>query len=285
MTVPGKYFFIIHDYYKKCYENMDKTAFKPKHKLPPLVGFSPSFCQQKDVYPNKEEMEKFKDNFKIFSLKMLWQFFVYLYVHFSLCFKLGIGFVNPFRVFIGNALPNTKFTITTVFPELQPRSHLFDKKNKFIGASISDKVNNSVNFASLKDESIKNILETFKIKQEKINILDDDDPKLIYVSLGTVFNNNITIFKLILDAFATFDLEPNETKSKISSNNIKIVVSLCDTCYEKFNDLINKNMYSLPNNILMVKSAPQTEILKRASLFVTHNGMNSTSESIHFGGN
>jgi UDP:flavonoid glycosyltransferase YjiC (YdhE family) len=29
--------------------------------------------------------------------------------------------------------------------------------------------------------------------------------------------------------------------------------------------------------------SPQIEILKRASLFLTHNGMNSTSESIHYG--
>ena len=39
----------------------------------------------------------------------------------------------------------------------------------------------------------------------------------------------------------------------------------------------------IPSNVYLVKSAPQVEILKRASLFITHSGMNSSNESIHFG--
>ena len=39
----------------------------------------------------------------------------------------------------------------------------------------------------------------------------------------------------------------------------------------------------LPKEILIVKSTPQIEILKRSSLFITHSGMNSTSEAVHFG--
>ena len=34
---------------------------------------------------------------------------------------------------------------------------------------------------------------------------------------------------------------------------------------------------------MLVERAPQIELLKRAYLFISHNGMNSTSESIHFG--
>jgi UDP:flavonoid glycosyltransferase YjiC (YdhE family) len=37
------------------------------------------------------------------------------------------------------------------------------------------------------------------------------------------------------------------------------------------------------SRVLLLPRAPQIEILKRASLFITHNGMNSTSESIHYG--
>ena len=43
--------------------------------------------------------------------------------------------------------------------------------------------------------------------------------------------------------------------------------------------------YEIPDNIYLVRSAPQLDILKRASLFITHCGMNSTSETVHFGGN
>ena len=48
--------------------------------------------------------------------------------------------------------------------------------------------------------------------------------------------------------------------------------------------MITRNEYSLPDNIILVKTAPQTEILKRASLFINHSGMNSASEAIHYGG-
>ena len=50
--------------------------------------------------------------------------------------------------------------------------------------------------------------------------------------------------------------------------------------FNRFQDMIYKDEYILPKNILLVKTAPQVELLKRASLFVTHGGMNSTSESI-----
>ena len=288
MTLPGKYFFMIHDYYQKCYEQNDQdhqNSFKPKHKLPPLVGYSPSFCQQMNVYPNKVEMSKFSENTNLFSFRVLWQILVFLFVHFKFCFKFGLGFVNPFKSLLRVTLPNTKFTITTVFPELQPRFNLFDKENKFVGSTINESINNAVVYSSLKDDSVKNILETFKIKDNKVNILDDDDDqKLIYVSLGTTFNDKLEIFKMIFEAFKAFDLEPNETKSKIRSKNIKLLVSLGDKCYAKLQELLNKKDYLLPDNIVLVKMSPQTEILKRASLFVTHCGMNSTSESIHYGG-
>jgi UDP:flavonoid glycosyltransferase YjiC (YdhE family) len=41
--------------------------------------------------------------------------------------------------------------------------------------------------------------------------------------------------------------------------------------------------YSLPDNVVMLPTAPQIQILQRASLFITHCGMNSTSEAIYHG--
>ena len=107
---------------------------------------------------------------------------------------------------------------------------------------------------------------------------------LIYVSLGTVFNAQFELFKTIIKAFRTFDLESLTTKSKIKRENLRIIVSTGATVYDQFQTAIKSNQYVLPDNIYLAKSAPQTEILKRASLFITHNGMNSTSESIHYGG-
>ena len=48
--------------------------------------------------------------------------------------------------------------------------------------------------------------------------------------------------------------------------------------------MIKKGRFEVPDNIILVKSAPQIDILKKASLLITHGGMNSASESMHFGG-
>jgi len=221
------------------------------------------------------------------SLKLLWHLIIYLRAHFKLCYKLKLGFVNPFSIknLFPKPIDDTCFMMTTCFPDLQPRHHLYDDRfYKFIGPTINDDVNNK-NYSLNKDESLEKILNTFEIKESKFNILDDSTAKLIYVSLGTIFNSDLRIYKLIINEFKTFDLEEFQTRSNIKLENLKIVISTGIQIYNKFQEMIGSNEFKLPENIILVQSAPQTELLKRASLFVTHCGMNSTSESIHYGGN
>jgi len=59
---------------------------------------------------------------------------------------------------------------------------------------------------------------------------------------------------------------------------IKVIVSTGRKCFAS----LTQN-YDIPEFVTLVESAPQIEILKRASLFITHCGMNSVSESIHYG--
>jgi len=79
-------------------------------------------------------------------------------------------------------------------------------------------------------------------------------------------------------------LESIKTKSKILRKDLRVIVSTGDNVYNQFQTAIKNKEYILPDYIYLVKNAPQTELLKRASLFITHNGMNSTSEAIHYGG-
>lgn len=72
---------------------------------------------------------------------------------------------------------------------------------------------------------------------------------------------------------------------KQTNKDIRVVLSTGDLVYEQFEDLIRKGIYSLPNNYILVRSASQVEILKRAQLFITHSGQNSVNESIHYAGN
>ena len=91
------------------------------------------------------------------------------------------------------------------------------------------------------------------------------DRRLIYASLGTLYNNNPQHYEKLIDAFKEF-----------GKDEFTFVVSTGDLVFDYFASK------SKPENILLVRSAPQIDILKRASLFVTHSGQNSTSEAVHY---
>ena len=278
-TLPNKYINYIIDYYEKSYNGKglkaNKLNFRPTYKLPPMIAFSPAFVTEKDIYPNKTELSITLSIYSFLSLNVLWQIIAYLIAHYKFCDTFGFGFMNPLEILKLEPIPKTKFIIITVSPDIHPRSHLYNNKFfKFVGSTINHEEISRSSLDSIKDDKIKAILEYFDSKEKKEN------DKLVYVSLGTVFNHKISIFKSILDSFKTFDIEPDQSKSSVKFENLKIIVSMGEQIFYRFQDMIYKDEYILPKNILLVKTAPQVEILKRASLFVTHGGMNSTSESI-----
>ena len=265
-------------YYNKWYdlaqkssaEQRKKLEFCPTQKVPPLVCSSPSFCGQDQIYPNKVEFSLIAPSF--FSFTFIFGLIMCLLENLKICFTLKLGLINPFKHIIPRPFLNTQFVMCTVFPELQPRSHMFDHNMyRFIGATIDENVKNE--FSNKNHDALSEIL-SMKISlagnkyQEKI--------KLIYVSLGSIFNNNIDLYKLIINGLKQTNKNDQE---------IRVVVSTGDSVYEQFDDLIRKGLYSLPSNYILVRSAPQVEILKRAQLFITHSGQNSVSESIHYAGN
>ena len=265
-------------YYNKFYdlaqkstrEQREKLEFNPSRKSPPLICSSPSFCGSENVYPNKVEYSLIAPTF--FSFTFIFGLIMCLFEIIKLCFHLKLGFVNPFKHIIPRPFLNTKFTMVTVFPELQPRSHLFDTNLfKFIGATINENIKNE--FSNKNHDVLADILK-IEVNENSNNF--EGKNKLIYVSLGSLFNNNIDLYKIIIDGIKKVD---------VLDRDIKVVVSTGDIVYDQFCDLSSKNMYSIPTNVLLVRSVPQIEILKRASLFITHSGQNSTSESIHYGGN
>ena len=74
----------------------------------------------------------------------------------------------------------------------------------------------------------------------------------------------------------------NNEKPKAKLNELQILISMGSSNFHTFNELIKNDKLKVADNIILAPSVPQLEILKRASLFITHSGMNSTSESIHF---
>ena len=96
------------------------------------------------------------------------------------------------------------------------------------------------------------------------SMVEFSSESLIYISLGTVFNEKIDLFTLFIDTF-------NGTNHQViitTGNNETVCRAL-------------KNI-SVNSNIHIFKFVNQVEILSKASLFITHAGFNSIYEGLYF---
>jgi zeaxanthin glucosyltransferase len=84
---------------------------------------------------------------------------------------------------------------------------------------------------------------------------------LIYASLGTLQSKDHRYFGLIAEACKGLDAQ--------------LVLSL--------GDVSGIDVPTLPGDPLVVNYAPQSELLPRAALTITHSGMNTTQQSLYFG--
>lgn len=83
--------------------------------------------------------------------------------------------------------------------------------------------------------------------------------KVVYISLGTVFNNTSdALYDIFFKAFSDYDA---------------IVVMTA------FN--IDTTKFQIPDNFIVKNYVPQTEILKYTDVAITHGGMNSTSDLLY----
>lgn len=120
----------------------------------------------------------------------------------------------------------------------QPYSESFDESYKFIGSSVIDR-KESIDF----------------------DLSNNEDKKVIYISLGTIFNNSIEFYECCFKAFYNM--------------NVKVIMSVG----RKIDISIFKN---IPSNFIVRNYVPQLEVLKYANVFITHGGMNSTNEGLYF---
>lgn len=88
-----------------------------------------------------------------------------------------------------------------------------------------------------------------------------DGRPLIYISLGTVINQNLDFYRACLQAFAN---GPYQVVMSIGQRTD--VAALGD----------------IPTNFIVRNHVPQLDILQRAALFISHAGMNSVHESLYY---
>src|SRR5215813_6928504 len=83
---------------------------------------------------------------------------------------------------------------------------------------------------------------------------------LIYASMGTILNGQVDVFRTIVAAVA-------------KNKNVQLVLSI--------GDQVDPNQLgAIPKNAVIVKRAPQLELLKRATVCITHAGLNTVLESL-----
>jgi zeaxanthin glucosyltransferase len=83
---------------------------------------------------------------------------------------------------------------------------------------------------------------------------------LIYASMGTILNGRADVFRTIVSGLA-------------KHKGLQLVLSIGD-------QLEPEQIGPVPNNAIIVKRAPQLELLKQTSVCITHAGLNTVLESL-----
>lgn len=131
-------------------------------------------------------------------------------------------------------IQNDEFTDTVVYtsPEFQPCADTFSDKYAFVGPSIRP-------------------AESTFVKERE---------KLIYISMGTVNNNMMKLYKNCIQAF--------------KDSEYQVVMSV--------GNLVDIDRFGkLPANISVHQHVDQMAVLEKADVFLTHCGMNSVTESLY----
>lgn len=133
-------------------------------------------------------------------------------------------------------IANDKNTHTIVYtsPEFQPFAETFGEKYAFVGPCI---------------------------RPPKTEIEKTSD-KLIYVSMGTVNNDMMVLYKNCI-----------ETLGGTSYQVIMSVGNMVDI----------EDFGGVPENISIFSHVDQIAVLRKADIFITHCGMNSVSEALYYG--
>ncbi|MES5893860.1 macrolide family glycosyltransferase [Bacillus cereus group sp. RP43] len=224
--IEGEHFdYIIHDSMFGCGHLIAQIL-----KLP-SINSSTSFAQDEKSFTRM--LEHLSKNISEESIGKIKNDFQNLTI--GIKEKYGVEIKSPYEVFYNPA----PLTIVYTTREFQPFGESFDESYKFVGPSIST-----------------------QLRKENFDFTAIEGKSPIYISLGTVFNEAITFYKLCFKAFENTDYT--------------IVMSIGEKT--KISDL-----GEIPKNFILKNYVPQTEVLTYTKLFITHGGMNSTHEGLYNG--
>ena len=153
----------------------------------------------------------------------------------QLCRTYDVAPFSAQEMFLGTE----PLTIVFIPKEFQPGCETFDERFVFVGPSLQDRQDNH-------DFPLDKLV----------------GKAILYISLGTVFNNQAEFYTM---CFAAFKDEP-----------WLVVLS-------RGKNVDPASLGPIPDNFLVLPHVPQLEVLQYTSIFITHGGMNSTMESLYYG--
>lgn len=129
---------------------------------------------------------------------------------------------------------NDTNTIVYISSEFQPCSETFSDKYVFVGPSI----------------------------RPAESVIEKKKEKLVYISMGTVNNDMLSLYQKCIKAFANTEYQ--------------VILSV--------GNLVPLDRFeNIPENISVHSYVDQIAVLQKADVYVSHCGMNSVSESLYFG--
>jgi MGT family glycosyltransferase len=127
---------------------------------------------------------------------------------------------------------NETDTIVYTTKEFQPKAETFSDRYSFVGPSIP---------------------QSLEVTEE------DKNKKLIYISLGTILNQNKDFYQNCIKAFG--------------NSGYDVIMSVGEKTEIEY----------IPDNFTVEKKVDQISVLQKADVFITHCGMNSVNESLYAG--
>lgn len=125
-------------------------------------------------------------------------------------------------------------TIVYTSPQFQPYSETFSEKYAFVGPSI----------------------------RPAQNEIQKTGEKLVYISMGTVNNDMLPLYRNCIDA--------------LRDTGYQVILSV--------GDQVDISQFGkLPEGIAIYSSVDQIAVLEKTDVFLSHCGMNSASEGLYFG--
>jgi MGT family glycosyltransferase len=236
---------------------------KANNDVPKSVTFIPNFAM------NSAIMSELGNNSNKLSLSMVYELVKLFCAQLKFSWMFSIWVFNPIK-FLMTA--NDRLNIVSVFPEIQPRRDEFDERFKFVGPCISEQARS---FEMKGNEKLKALLEEF----DETRVYAQNGLRLVYMSLGTMLNGKLYIYEAVLEAIRRFDAKPNR---RIGGDRLRFIFSLGEKSFAALNEKQAMGKFKVTPNVLLCARVPQLEVLKQAHLFITHSGMNSTSEAIKY---